>query len=131
MKTAVEYCQTERGDGHRNHCLLNVRRAFGISALYPTAYAAWLGAGGKHGANTHTVIPAPPNVPIFFKGAAAAGHVVVSAGDGWCYTTDWNGNDGQWTKVRVADIVSRWNYRYLGWSETLNGRRVHPHVTVG
>lgn len=125
---AVAYAQAHRGEPFpTDTCLMQVRKAFGIAAKYPTAYAAWLGAGGAAGVNTHTLIPAGPNVPIFFKGRGAAGHIAISAGNGWCWSTDIL-RPGRWDRVRIEDLAKRWNMKYLGWSETLNGVRVHPHI---
>lgn len=115
-------------------CLMNVRTALGVPAKYPTAYAAWLGAGGAAGAYTHTQIKAPAGVPVFYKGTASAGHIAIAdhhdaTGALWVWTTDWKGAH-HWTLVRSADLAKRWGMKYLGWSETLNGVRVHAHVSA-
>ncbi len=60
-----------------------------------------------------------PNEPIT--------HVAISAGNGWCWSTDIL-RPGRWDRVRIDDLAKRWNMKYLGWSETLNGVRVHPHI---
>lgn len=120
-------------------CLQRVRLAYqaGIPGLGGTAYQAWIRAGGAAGPNTHTVKPAPAGVPIFYKGSGNAGHVAVSAGihagEPWIYTTDFDVNrpghlTGRWALVRERDLMRGWNMRRLGWSETLNGVRIHPHV---
>lgn len=134
MKDAVASAKAQAAAGTTfgtGLCLQRVRLAFGIAALYPDAYSAWRGAGGSAGPNTHTSTDsAPPkNVPLFWRGGPHAyGHIAISAGDGTCWSTDIGGN-GHWAHVRITDIHRKWGLTYLGWSETLNGVRVHPHVT--
>lgn len=108
-------------------CLMQVRKAWGVPALYPTAYAAWLGAGGAAGANTHTD-PAHfvHGMPIFLKGSSAAGHICLYDKDGYVNTTDYP-NKGRWGRVKLTALAKAWNMRVLGGSETLNGVRVLPH----
>lgn len=118
------------GDGVIGHCLKNVRLAFAVPGRYPDAYSAWRGAGGTAGPNTHTALPAPKNVPVFWSGGAHGyGHVAISAGGGMCWTTDMP-HRGKFTLVPITQIHARWGLKYLGWSETLNGVRVHPHVNT-
>lgn len=111
-------------------CLQRVRLAYqaGIPGLGGTAYQAWIRAGGADGPNTHTVKPAPAGVPIFMKGSGRAGHVCVSDGNGGVYTTDYPLLN-RWNHVADIHTLARaWNMRILGWSETLNGVRIHPHI---
>lgn len=132
--SAVTYAAAHTGEPFpTDTCLMQVRRAFKIYA-YPdsftgarTAYNAWLYAGGAMGQNTHTMLDAPANVPIFFKGRGAAGHIAISAGNGMCWSTDIR-RPGHWDLVSVKSLSAKWNMKYLGWSETLLGIRVHPHV---
>lgn len=107
-------------------CLMQVRKAWGVNAYYPTAYAAWLGAGGAGGENTHTEHYKVKGMPIFLKGAAAAGHVCIYDTDGYVWTTDYP-KRGRWNRVQLASLAKAWNMRILGGSETLNGVRVLPH----
>lgn len=117
-----------------NKCLIAVRTLFGLSSdgNEPTAYASWLDAGGANGANTHTVLAPVANVPFYMKSRSVDGHIVVSAGSGWCYTTDFNGkhwvDDGRIYYVTIASLEATGELG-LGWSEVLEGVRVHPHVT--
>lgn len=127
--TAVNYAKANKGAPFPvDTCLMQVRKAFGINAKYPTAYAAWLGAGGPQGANTHTTHYAVQDMPIFMKGAGAAGHICIYDTDGYVYTTDYP-KRGQWNRVKLATLAKAWNMRILGGSETLNGVRVLPHKT--
>lgn len=108
-------------------CLMQVRRAYGIAAEYPTAFAAWIGAGGASGANTHTD-PAHfiKGMPIFMKGSSSAGHICLYDGDGYVMTTDYP-RQGRWNRVKLNALAKAWNMRVLGGSEVLNGVRVLPH----
>lgn len=109
-------------------CLMQVRKLFDVPAKYRTAYLAWLGAGGHDGPNTHYALPAPAGVPVFMKGRNAAGHICLSDGNGGVYTTDYP-RVGRWNHVADIHTLARaWNMKVLGWSETVNGVRVYPHV---
>lgn len=128
---AVAWAKSGGGDGRFGHCLLNVRLAFGQnSGLYPDAFTAWKGAGGATGINTHTLLTPPKNVPVFWSGGAHGyGHVAISDGDGYIWTTDaTRTTHGKFTRVKLTWVRANWGLRYLGWSETLNGERVHAHV---
>ncbi len=109
-------------------CLMQVRKAWGVPALYPTAYAAWIGAGGAAGANTHTVHYQVHGMPIFMKGRGAAGHICIYDTDGYVWTTDYP-RKGRWNRVKLTDLAGAWGMHVLGGSETLNGFRVLPHKT--
>lgn len=133
---AVAVCRKRIADGTKigpNLCLVAVREAFGLAANghEPTAYAAWT-AERAAGPNTHTFIAAPANVPGFFKDRNPFGHIVVCAGGNMCYTTDFNGthwvDDGKTYYVSITSIVTHGGMAWLGWSETLEGKRVHAHV---
>lgn len=114
-----------------NLCLQVVRQAFGMPAngKEPTAYKAWLAEGGHDGPNTHYQVDPPVGVPGFFmKAGHDAGHVVLCSGGGMCYSTDWDGKrwvmDGRVHHVSIASLVAD-GYKWLGWSETLEGVRIH------
>lgn len=109
-----------------NTCLMQVRKAWGVAALYDTAYHAWLGAGGATGADTHTAHYQVKGMPIFMKGSGAAGHVCVYDDNGYVWTTDYP-RRGHWNHVKLTDLAKAWNMRVLGGSETINGVRVLPH----
>lgn len=120
--------RANKTDGQRNHCLLNVRQAYGIAGKYPTAYAAWLGAGGHDGANTHYALtPVRGSVVFWSGGSSGAGHVAIVEDSTHCWTTDWNGKRGQWTLIKISDVARVWGLHYVGWSETLNGVRIVAH----
>lgn len=129
---AAAWCKAGHGDGVLGHCLANVNYAFNAPHLGGSAFDAWQRAGGKDGPNTHTTkgIDPPKNVPVFWSGGAHGyGHVAVSDGAGYIWTTDMP-NHGKFTRVKLSAISAKWGLTYLGWSETLNGLRVHGHVTL-
>ena len=108
-------------------CLKFVRTMLHVPARARTAYQAWVLAGGNDGAYTHTVVPAPASVPVFWAGRpGSAGHVALSAGNGKVWSSDIM-REGKVDLVDLHEIHRKWGLRYLGWSETLNGVRVyHP-----
>lgn len=133
--TAVAYTKANKGAPFPvDTCLMQVRKAFGIDT-YPnnfagqhTAYNAWLNVGGAGGANTHTTHYTVQNMPLFMKGAGAAGHICIYDTDGYVYTTDYP-KKGQWNRVKLATLAKAWHMKILGGSETLLGVRVLPHKT--
>lgn len=94
------------------------------SGGYATAAATWL-----HTRYRHTTIP-PAGAPCWWTGGrTGAGHDAVSAGGGYCYSTDfgprgWIG-DGCVRKIPISSIA-RYdrNLTYRGWSQDINGRVV-------
>lgn len=95
-------------------CLVFVRTMLGIGKNYPSAISAWNNAKGRR-----TVGTPPPGVPLFWSGHEF-GHVALSAGGGYCYSTDIL-RRGKVDKVLIGEIKKRWGYKYLGWSTDLNG----------
>lgn len=113
-------------------CLKAVRIAFGLDAngLEPDAYNAFLREGGRAGANTHTVIPAPANVPVFWSGGSHGhGHVAISDGKGNVLSTDVK-RVGLFDLVPESWIHQHWGLTRMGWTETLEGKRIHAHVVA-
>lgn len=130
MRDAVAWAKAGNGDGVVGHCLKNVADAFDAPHGIPDAYTSWRKAGDSDGPYTHTTrgFNPPKNVPVYWKGGPHGyGHVAISNGDGYVWTTD-KPKHGKFTKVKLTDITRDWGLTYLGWSETLNGMRVHPHV---
>lgn len=134
MTTAIDNAKarTTKNLHGPNRCLENVRECFGLAAAgdEPTAWAAWLKEGGHDGPNTHYALHAPANVPGFFQ-HGTDGHVVVCVGDGTCYSTDFDGKrwvmDGKMHHVTISSLVAA-GMKWAGWTETLEHKRVHPHV---
>lgn len=111
-----------------NLCLKFVRECYGIKAKDytnngrdPWAIEAYRFAAYKHPVSQ----PAPLGVPIFWDKPGTPGHVVISAGDGMCYSTDVRVK-GKVSLVPIRD-VDRWlgsSFKQVGWTEDLNGVRV-------
>lgn len=126
---AVAWAKAGHGDGQLGHCLLNVVDAFDAPHGVADAYHSWIAAGGSNGPNTHTNAGDPPvNVPIYWSGGSHGyGHIAISDGKGYCWSTDLP-THGKFTRVKISTIRAKWGLTYLGWSETMNGKRVHTHV---
>lgn len=104
----------------RNLCLKRVRTLLGIPAKYPSAIIAWTHVAR---ADRHPGKQPPRGVPVFWRGGKY-GHVALSDGGGWCFSTDIK-RRGRLDRVRIDLVTQRWGYDYLGWTETLNGVRVY------
>jgi len=105
-------------------CLKFVRIMLGVGTQYNSAIDAWNGAKTKHTTGTP-----PKGVPVFWR-ISQFGHVALSDGGGYCYSTDIQ-RRGKVDRVPIAKIGSRWGATYLGWSEDLNGERVYTPPTSG
>ena len=99
-------------------CLVFVRRCFNVGALYGSAEKGYYGTDFMHSA---TGTP-PLGVPVWWTNGGD-GHVVISAGQGYCYSTDIK-RHGQVDKVAISYITRHWGQHYRGWSEDINGVRV-------
>lgn len=127
---AIKNCQIDDGDHRTGLCLMKVRMAFKLDANghEPTAHAAWLAEGGTDGPNTHTQYPPPPNVPVFWTGGSTnAGHVAIADGKGNVWSTDVK-RPGEFDLVPIDWIHEHWHLNYAGWTETLEGHRIHAHI---
>lgn len=121
----ITFCKHEVHDPSINWhrlCLYFARLAFDAPSVpaHRTARLAYLDTRLRHTSD------APEAVPLWWideHDASRAGHVAVSAGDGWCYTTDFGG-EGEVHLARIADIGPAWNLDFKGWSEDINGGRV-------
>jgi hypothetical protein len=98
-------------------CLMFVRICLGIAKHYNDAADAWAGAKAKH----TTGVP-PVGVPVFWA-IGAHGHVALSAGGGYVWSTDIR-RRGRVDRVPISEVTSRWGARYLGWTGDLNGAAV-------
>lgn len=126
-KAALEFALREHHAPTRwweNDCQMAVRMALGAQGGIASARLAYLalpaedrhGAGGKH---------PPAGVPAWFRLNTPYWHVALSAGRGLIWSTDIL-RTGRWDKVSIPYLERRWNAHYLGWSESINGRRVWP-----
>jgi hypothetical protein len=98
------------------YCLANVRSGYGITAILPTARAAWE-ATQQH---RDRAIPGG-DVPLFYT-YKADGHVNVRLADGRVWS------DGN-IYASLTDYEGKHPaVHYLGWGESLNGVRVIGYV---
>lgn len=95
-------------------CLRFVRTMVGIAAKYDEAEDAWTGARKRHTNAT------PPAGSAVFWAGGEHGHVALSAGSGYVWSTDILRRGGV-DKVSIGTVASKWGYRLLGWTEDLNG----------
>lgn len=107
-------------------CLKFTRTCFNVAAMQNASPAggyallAWERAKHRHGVG---VKRPPAGVPVFFDDLGRYGHIAVSAGGGYCYTTDYP-TLNRVTKVPITSIERGWGCRYIGWTEDINGVRV-------
>lgn len=95
-------------------CLKFSRMAAGAPGGVRNARTAWARARYRH-----TSWPPPRGTFCFWEGGKH-GHVSVSSGDGDHYTSDLPVR-GQIRWGQIEDVARIWGYRYLGWSEDING----------
>ena len=116
-------------------CLVFARMSFGVDSKYGYAAEGWQNAQSKHGGD---LMP-PAAVPVWWTGGSrrcgpdnrqGCGHVVVSAGNGFCYSTDFE-RRGEVNRVKIQDINMVWtNLTYRGWSEDINGVRIFTFANL-
>lgn len=117
---AIAYAKAERDRTSRDWagwCLMFVRLALGIPKLRPDAITAWSYASKRH----TTGVP-PRGVPVFWA-IGDHGHVALSDGGGYCWSTDIR-RRGKVDRVQIAEVARAWGARYLGWTEDVNGVKV-------
>jgi len=120
-QSALDYAQQQhlhRSRSWYRDCLYFVRSCFNVPSYYGRAEWAYYGAQYKH-----TSWPPPPAVPVFWTDGTY-GHVVISAGHGYCWSSDFLRN-GYIDKVRIASITAAWGQHYRGWAEDINRARVY------
>lgn len=113
--------------GHRNdigYCLREcVRTIYGISPPYrfagngrPWAINYWKNAVARGKVVKTSDVKRPPfGAMIFFdSGRNRPEHVAISAGGGYCYSTDFP-RRGRWGKARISAIESSWGMRLVGY----------------
>lgn len=119
--TALARCAAEAKrptPGWKGQCLKFCRTMFGIPARYGSAIVAWNNANSKHS----TGIP-PAGTFVFWR-IGQYGHIAISAGGGYCWSTDIRGA-GTVARVPISEIKYSWGATYLGWTEDVNEVRVY------
>lgn len=111
------------------YCLKFVRESLNIDARYSCATEAWQQANKKHPVANGS--HCPRGVPVFWTGGPKGyGHVVLSVGDGKCYSTDIY-RAGHVDLTTIDGITRAWgNLDFVGWAEDLNGVTVYQAHTL-
>lgn len=107
------------------YCLKFVRMCFNVGSLYPSAEYAWYRTKKRHSS-----WPPPKGVPVWWTNGRY-GHVALSDGHGYCWSTDFL-RTGHVDRVPIKSITAGWGQTYRGWTEDINGVDVYdpPKVPV-
>jgi len=130
---AAQWAQDQSAHGPKfgtGWCLLKCRTAFGVNVIVNNAALSWRTNKRTHPTTDPLSIPA--FVPVYWTGGSDGdGHIAISIGNGWCWSTDIKRN-GYFDKVKIADIAKVWpKLRLVGWSEDLNGVTVYEAAKEG
>lgn len=107
-------------------CLSFVRQALGLPGGEATALDAWNDDQKSNAAYAYdSSNPPPAGVPIFWSGPNGDGHVVLSAGNGMCYSTDIGGSGGVYY-TSVAKVSAWLGQQPAGWSNMLESQIIQP-----
>lgn len=98
-------------------CLKFCRIMYGVAAKWPDAITAWNQAKYKHTTGV------PPKGALVFWAVGKFGHIAISDGGGYVYSTDIK-RRGKVDRVPITYVTSHWNATYRGWTEDINGVRV-------
>lgn len=105
-------------DFGRGYCLKFSRMAAGAPAKAYNANTAWEEAQFKHRVGT------PPRGAFVFWSGGKHGHVAISDGGGYVWSTDIK-RRGKVDRYPIAGIPLKWYGRKLrGWTEDVNGVRI-------
>lgn len=120
-----EYFCTHTTHNWYNHCLGFVCAAWGVPVVHYDATQAFY-ATKYRGTGYY---PAAGALCWWTGGSAGHGHVAVSAGGGYCWTSDFGPNgyigDGRIRKVLISSIHQHDSILYYkGWSRDLEGHVV-------
>lgn len=118
---AVAWARVQR-TGFGGMCLQWSRMAYNVPARYGHARLAWTSARHRHVTSGWGGIPL--GAPIFMdRSSSRWGHVAIFVGGGQMGTTD-----SSRSTTHVTNIQNWVNagWRFLGWTEDLNGVRVLP-----
>jgi hypothetical protein len=124
VEEAVDFAQKEqhkRSEDWHRMCFRFTRKACGVGPSgvpNDSAKKAFERTKTRHGKG----VP-PRGAPVFW-GGNEFGHAALSDGDGYVYSTDFL-RVGQIDRVAITAITKRWNLKYLGWTEDINGVNVN------
>lgn len=116
-KEAIAWAVKESANESRNWqglCLMFVRSCFNVAARYPSAETGYYNTTKRH-----TSWPPPAGVPVWWTNGRY-GHIAISTGDGYCWSTDWL-RPGQVDRAPIRSITTQWGQNYRGWTEDING----------
>jgi hypothetical protein len=102
-------------------CLKICREAWGLPARYPSAIVAWRNTPAKHKFNDWR--KAPIGAVHYYEGGRF-GHIVIQSEK---RMRVWGTDLPVKNKIGLHHRrmpLNRWNYRYLGWSDWLNGHKL-------
>ena len=105
-----------------DRCLVFVRTRFGVGPKAGDAAEGFAITTARHSTTP------PPGVPVWWTGGSH-GHVAISAGGGYVYSTDWP-RSGTVGRAAITSITDNWHKTYRGWSEDINGVAVFTTPTV-
>lgn len=111
--------RTDGADDWQGWCLVFVTEALGVGPLWPDAAAAWAHAEHRHPTTDPTSIPR--GVAAFFR-TGEHWHVVLTRGNGSCWTTDYI-RAGHVDVAPIGAIGRDWG-QLVGWTEDINGVRI-------
>ena len=99
-------------------CLKTCREAWGIGAKYPSAIVAWRNTPAKF---KHTDPKTCPIGGVHYYEGGKFGHIVIQSN---LKNKVWGTDLPVVNKIALHHRnlpVNRWKYKYLGWSNWLNG----------
>jgi hypothetical protein len=102
-------------------CLKTCREAWKISARYPSAIVAWRNTPAKHKFTDWR--KAPIGAVHYYEGGRF-GHIVIQSE---LKNRVWGTDLPTVNKIGLHHRrlpVNRWKYKYLGWSDWLNGHKL-------
>ena len=100
-------------------CLKTCREAWGIGAKYPSAIVAWRNTPAKY---RHTDFRKCPIGGVHYYEGGKFGHIVIQSE---LKNRVWGTDLPVVNKIALHHRrlpVNRWKYKYLGWSNWLNGK---------
>jgi hypothetical protein len=99
-------------------CLKTCREAWGIAAKYPSAIVAWRNTPARH---RFTDFKKAPIGAVHYYEGGKYGHIVIQSD---LKNKVWGTDLPVVNKIGLHHRnlpVNRWKYKYLGWSNWLNG----------
>lgn len=105
----------------KNLCLKTCREAWGIAARYPSAIVAWRNTPTKHKFTDPKLCPIGG---VHYYEGGRFGHIVIQSD---MKNKVWGTDLPVVNKIALHHrrfVVTRWKYKYLGWSDWLNGKKL-------